>query len=177
MSIIRNDAVDIAQKTIWQVGAGDGDKNYAKLCLQRDVIIVGPGRKGPWPECEVSLLSTNWTKRKMGMLRRFSERIQPGDLIVLRVGTQTAYGVGEVVGPYSWKPVFADVQGWDLQHTRRVRWLWQNAEHPQMFPVYTLKFGDSVQRTEAPAILTWLASLQVSAEALLRPLLPLPEGE
>ena len=30
--------------------------------------------------------------------------------------------LGEVVGDYTNEPAFEDVEGWDLQHVRRVRW-------------------------------------------------------
>lgn len=167
--------MDIAQKKIWQVAAGDGNRHYAKDCLQNDVIIVGPGGRGSWPECEGDLLMHGRTKRKMGMLRRFFQDVQPGDLIILRVGTQTVYGVGQVVGPYMWVDAFADVQGWDLQHTRRVRWLWQDADHPKMFPVYSLKLGSSLQNMDSPEVLAWLNVLEIPQEAYSRPLSPLPK--
>ena len=166
--------MDIARR-VWQVSAGNGDKNYTGLCLQNDVIIVGPGREGPWPACERPLLADpQWSTMKMAMLRSFAEKIQPGDLIVLRMGTRSVYGVGEVVGPYSWQSVFGNVQGWDLQHTRCVRWLWKDAARPKTFPVYTLSFGSSVQPTAAPAVLSWIASLDIPAGAFPRPLAPLP---
>lgn len=163
--------MDLEGRSVWQVSAGNGDKNYASLCLQNDVIIVGPGREGKWPECEKPLLKDpQWTKLKMAMLRHFADHIQPRDLIVLRMGTQTVYGVGEVVGPYAWKSIFGDVQGWDLQHTRRVRWLWKNEQRPKTFPVYTLKFGSSVQHMISAEVFAWLASLDIPPEAYARPL-------
>ncbi len=167
--------MDIVGKQIWQVSAGNGEKNYTEMCLRNDVIVVGPGREGPWPECEEPLLANpQWTKLKMAMLRHFAEHIKPGDLIVLRMGTQMAYGVGEVVGPYSWKAIFSNVDGWDLQHTRRVRWLWQNPQHPKTFPVYTLKFGSSVQHMISPEVSAWLQSLDVAPDAYTRSLETLP---
>ena len=46
-----------------------------------------------------------------------------GDLDVLRLGTSEVYGVGEVLGDYPGVDEFGDVDGWALQHVRRVRWL------------------------------------------------------
>ena len=161
------------RKKIWQVAAGDGPRHYAGLCLQNDVIVIGPGAEGPWPECEKKLLvKGRVTAQKMGMIRRFVQAVSPGDLIVLRVGTQTVYGVGEVVGPYMWVPDFWNVQTWDLQHTRRVRWLWQNFEHPKKFPPYSLKFGASLQEINSTQVqvLAWLKGLDVPAAAYSRPL-------
>ncbi len=35
-------------KEIWQIAAGNGEyTHYAKLCLDKDVIILGPGKCGP----------------------------------------------------------------------------------------------------------------------------------
>ena len=43
--------MDIEAKKIWQVAAGDTNRNYADLCLKWDVILNGPGSEGPWPDC------------------------------------------------------------------------------------------------------------------------------
>ncbi len=167
--------MDLAHKKIWQVAAGDGNRHYVKDCLQNDVIIVGPGGEGPWPECKEQLLLNGRTAWKMGMLRRFFQNVQPGDIIVLRIGTQKVYGVGQVVGPYLWVDGFADVQGWDLQHTRRVRWLWQEVEDPKIFPVYSLKLGSSLQNMDSLPVLAWLNALNIPEEAFSRPLSRLPQ--
>ena len=43
-------------RTVRQVAAGDGNTtHFAKQCLQQDVIILGSGRYGVWPDCEVSM--------------------------------------------------------------------------------------------------------------------------
>lgn len=110
----------------------------------------------------------------MGMLRRFSETIKPRDIIVLRIGTQNVYGVGEVVGPYLWDARFEDVQGWGLQHVRRVRWLWHKSGQPMTFPSYSLKLGSTVQTLDSPAVLAWLESLPVTDGEYARALRPLP---
>ena len=83
---------------------------------------------------------------------------------VLRIGTKHIYGVG-VVGEYSWCDEFNDVDGWDLGHTRRVRWLWRydvegNCK-PKDFDTYEMKLGDTTQHLDAPAVVSWLESLQV----------------
>jgi predicted Mrr-cat superfamily restriction endonuclease len=56
-----------------------------------------------------------------------------GDLVVLRVGTAKVAAVGQVVGNYEWHDGFGDVDGWNLQHVRRVRWLWKNPVSPKAF--------------------------------------------
>lgn len=101
--------MNIDGKSIWHIAAGNGEKHYAKLCLDKEVIIVGTGNEGPWPECERALRSRE-TALKVGITRRFAEDIKQGDLVILRVGTQNVYGVGEVVRGYGWSDLFGNVQ-------------------------------------------------------------------
>ncbi len=163
--------MDIEGKTIWQVAAGNGkNTHYAKQCLQEDVILFGPGRYGAWPDCEVPMRGNGWTATKAGIIKRFAEVIKPGDLIVLRVGTQHVYGVGEVVGDYGYDHRFSNVQEWDLQHFRRVRWLWHLDGESETFPVYSLKLGSSIQYLISQQVRGWLETLEVPTEAYRRPL-------
>lgn len=154
--------MNIEDKTVWQVAAGNGDNtHYAKLCLRQNVIIIGPGHCGPWPDCEEQLRQDNTSARRMGIIRRFAEDMKPRDLVVLRVGTQQVYGVGELVGNYDWSDDFSDVQGWDLQHSWRVNWLWYQEDKPKTFPVYSLNLGNSVQKLTSPTVRHWLHSLDI----------------
>ena len=166
--------MNIFQKTIWQQAAGDTDRDYSELCLKWDVILNGPGYAGPWPDCEKTLLNDQWSSRKVTDLRRFSEQMQDGDLVVLRIGTATVLGVGQIVGPYEWLDIFGDVDGWDLQHVRRVRWLWRNQNAPQTFGTYTLKFGDTTQILDQKPVMEWLENLSISDDSADRPLVALP---
>ena len=153
--------MNIAGKTIWQVAAGNGVKNYTKRCLQQNVIIIGPGNHGAWPDCEKPMREAGVTSRGVGICRRFAEDMKPGDIVVLRVGTQQVYGVGELVGNYDWSDTFSNVQGWDLQHFRRVRWLWHENGEPKVFPVYTLNLGNSVQKLSSLGVRHWLEALNI----------------
>ena len=169
--------MNIEGKTIWQIAAGDSKlrndgkpRNYAKECLQQGVVIFGPGRYGPWPDCEIPMRGDGWTATKAGIIKRFAEDMKPGDVVVLRVGTQHIYGVGEIVGDYDFNEAFANVQGWDLQHLRRVRWLWHQDGEPEVFPVYSLKVGSSVQYLISPIVRSWLEGLDVPEDAHNKPL-------
>lgn len=155
--------MNIEGKTIWQVAAGNGkDTNYAKRCLQENVVVLGPGRYGKWPDCEIPMRANGWTAMKAGITRRFAEEVKPGGIIVLRVGTQHVYGVGEVVGSYGFSERFSNVDGWDLQHYRQVRWLWHRDGEPEVFPVHSLKFGSSVQHLISPRVRQWLEGLDIA---------------
>lgn len=98
-----------------------------------------------------------------------------GDLVVLRSGTTDVYGVGVIVGDYQWHDMFGDINGWDLQHVRRVRWLWKEPKEPQRFPLYTMKLGDTTQRLDAPIVREWLKQLQVVLNAEIALVVQLPE--
>jgi len=63
------------------------------------------------------------TANKFGQIRSFSDNVQSGDIVLLRKGLEivTVGKIPESHG-YQWNELFDDVYGWDLQHTRRVKW-------------------------------------------------------
>jgi hypothetical protein len=158
--------MDISTKTVWQHAAGDTDRNYADLCLKWGVILNGPGSPGRWP-----LHDDGLSPKKITDLRRFAEEMQEGHFVVLRIGTASVRGVGQVVGAYDWNPEFGDIDGWDLQHARRVRWLWKGQ---QDFSAYAMKWGDTTQKMNVGPVSEWLSQLHIADESLSRPLPDLP---
>lgn len=163
-----------AGTTIWQQAAGDTDRNYVKECIEYGVILNGPGYLGKWPECNQPLRDSGISSRKVTDLGRFAEEMKDGDIVVLRVGTSTVLGVGQIVGSYEWTEEFGDVDGWNLQHLRRVRWLWDGRGNPQAFQTYALKQGDTTQKLNEGPVTQWLAELQVPDAAHTDPLADLP---
>jgi len=146
----------MSQTTYWQHAAGDTNRNYADICLKWDVILNGPGYAGPLPECKNELLKDGWTSRKITGLLRFSENMNEGDIVVLRLGTTNVLGVGIIVGDYEWLEEFSDIDGWDLLHVRRVKWFWKGHKS---FATYTLKLGDTTQVLDSPEVIDWIASI------------------
>jgi hypothetical protein len=151
--------VDIGERRIWQQAAGDTDRNYVDLCLRWGVILNGPGYLGAWPACREPLRNEGWSSRKLSDLRRFCEEMIDGDLVVLRLGTGVVPAVGVVDGNYVWSDAFGDVDGWDLQHVRRVRWLWIGNE-AKSFGTYALKLGDTTQLLNDGVVREWISSLE-----------------
>ena len=71
-------------------------------------------------------------------MRLLANEMQVGDIVVLREGTAKIISIGLVASDYLYLPQFDDVNGWDLQHGRRVRW---GPHAPYMFP--TPLFGSA----------------------------------
>lgn len=165
--------MDIAGKRIWQVAAGLKERNYVDALIEWDVAIIGPGEYGTWPNCAGDL--QRYAPGMVPIIKRFCEEMKKGDLVVLRLGTDQVHGVGEVVDETpQWLDDFGDVDGWDLQIVRRVRYLWSYGTSPKTFPPRTLKFGPTILSLDSEVAIEWLQELQVPKEAWTRELRTLP---
>ena len=107
----------------WQIASGDVGRDYSQLCLESDVMLLGPGEFGPYdPEAYQKPVDDRiYSKESIGYVRRFHDDVQPGDIVLLRYGHRVK-GIGTVEGGYEYDSTFDDVDGWDLRHTRRVIW-------------------------------------------------------
>ncbi len=167
--------MNLSRKAVWQQAAGDTVRDYADICLKWGVILNGPGYAGAWPACADRLKGDDRSARKITDLRRFAEEMADGDVVVLRLGTSKVVAVGQIVGPYVWHSEFGDVDGWDLEHVRRVRWLWSCLESPKTFAKYALKQGDTTQRVTSPTVTEWLGALTLHTPARVPSIPQLPE--
>lgn len=168
--------MNLEERNVWQQAAGDKDRNYVELCMRWGVILNGPGRYGAWPQCTQLLQESGWGPRKITDLSRFAVQMKEGDIVLLRLGTSDIFGVGILVGNYLWDECFGDVDGWDLQHIRRVHWVWRNgkdSDHP-LLKAWDLKQGDTTQllRLSGP-VYEWLKELDLDEDVPLS-LPPLP---
>lgn len=103
-------------RAIWQISGRAAGRSYDDAMLRYSVALVGPGDAGCWsPRRDDGEFDG-------GCVRRFASELAVGDVLLLRVGTSTIRAVGVVAGDYSHLDLFDDVNGLDLQHTRRVRW-------------------------------------------------------
>jgi len=106
----------MSPRRYWQVGSGRPDRPYADHFLQHWIALIGPGDPGPWtPEAGDAMFAG-------AFVRWFATRPEDRDVMLLREGRSRLRAVGVVRGPYAHWPQFDDVNGWDLQHGRRVRW-------------------------------------------------------
>lgn len=108
---------------VWQISGGPASRAYGEVFLRYGVALIGPGDAGPWkPERDDD-------EFEGGFVRRFASEVAAGDVFLLRTGLATIGAVGLAVGDYLHVNAFDDVNGWDLQHTRRVRWCRLPTEH------------------------------------------------
>ncbi len=160
--------MNIAEKKLWQVGAGDTERSYGKICKTFDVMIVGPGGPGPFEEARYSNQGDI-----RNSLRRFCVQAHRGDLVILRLGTGDVLALGEIADDQAgWCELFADVDGWDLHHVRRVRWFPNTAKD---FPSKT--FGGQVRTFAAvnvSLVRSWVESLDIPDSVRTRQLVQLP---
>lgn len=110
--------------TIWQVAAGDGSRDYADVFLKFGVILVGPGSEGDYySNKDVYNNPDSWTYRPF--IKTIAEELAKGDLVALKRPSGYNWeivAVGEITSDYIHENVFGDVDGWDLQHCRKIEW-------------------------------------------------------
>lgn len=107
---------DTCKHRIWQVSGGPVNRSYADQFVRFGVALIGPGDAGSWNSDQPGEALVD------RFARQFSSELRNGDVLVLRTGVSTICAVGRVIGDYEYLPQFDDVNGWDLQHARRVRW-------------------------------------------------------
>lgn len=118
------------RRPVWQISAGPASRSYAGVFLKHGVALIGSGDAGPWtPDRDDGEFEGSF-------VRRFASEITPGDVVLLRTGIATIVAVGLVVGGYQYVNAFDDVNGWDLQHARRVRWCRLPGEYTFASPVF-----------------------------------------
>jgi hypothetical protein len=109
---------------LWQVAAGDGTRDYADVFLKFGVILVGPGSEGNYFSNQSAYNSPD-SRAYRPFMRSLAEDICKGDFVALKRPSGSRWeivAVGEVTSDYLFADVFGDVDGWDLQHCRQVRW-------------------------------------------------------
>lgn len=123
-------------RNVWQISGGPSNRSYVETLLRHGVGLIGPGDAGVWrPDRDDNDFEGS-------MVRRFASEVASGDIFLMRSGTSRIHAVGLVASDYLYLNAFDDVNGWDLQHTRRVRWF----RLPQEFDFGSPVFGVNTRR-------------------------------
>jgi hypothetical protein len=123
---------------VWQIAGGPWGRSYAAVFLRHGVGLIGPGDAGAWKEGRPD------TDFGGSSVRRFATRAQAGDIVLLRAGNSVVKAVGLIASDYQYLAQFDDVNGWDLQHGRRIRWRPLPEDHDfgqAVFAAHPRRFG------------------------------------
>lgn len=104
------------ERAVWQVSGGPANRSYGEAFVRHGVALIGPGDAGPWS------VERDDSEFEGIFVRRFAVEPRVGDAIILRSGLSRIRAVGLVAGEYLHLETFDDVNGYDLQHARRIRW-------------------------------------------------------
>ena len=109
---------------VWQIQAGGQGRDYADVFLRFGVILVGPGSEGEYFANQDAYNQPDSSSFRP-FIRPLAEELAEGDLVALKRPNGRRWeivAVGKVASDYLFNPVFSDVDGWPLQHCRRVCW-------------------------------------------------------
>jgi len=121
---------------VWQIAGGPSSRSYVDVFLKYGVALIGPGDSGRWtPERGDEEFEGRF-------VRQFANEVKIGDVFLLRKSISTICATGIVASEYMYCNQFDDVNGWDLQHGRRVCWY----KLPQEYKVSNRVFGSSPSR-------------------------------
>jgi hypothetical protein len=116
--------------SIWQLAGGPSTRPYADVFFRHGVGLIGPGDAGPWKP------QRDDDEFEGGFVRRFASEMEIGDVVLLRTGIASIIAVGIVASEYLYLNQFDEVNGWDLQHARRVQWCRLPQEYTFGGPVF-----------------------------------------
>jgi len=131
-----------SSRAIWQLAGGPATRPYADVFLKYGVGLIGPGDPGPWSPERSDDDFIDEQGATGSFIRRFASEMQVGDVVLLRTGIAAIAAVGIVASDYQYLNQFDDVNGWDLQHARRVRW----CRLPEEYTFGTQVFGANLTR-------------------------------
>lgn len=108
--------------TVWQIATGETGRDYRELFFNHDIMILGPSHLG----AALSHPYADGIPNSPGsQVHSFAHNPKAGDRVLMRFG-RSVIGVGQIPmgaeGHYSFNQTFECVYGWDLCHTRRVKW-------------------------------------------------------
>lgn len=117
---------------VWQIAAGERGRYYDQLCIDHDMVIMGPGDLGDCRSADYAkhVGKSQISAQRAKAIEHLCHGMQAGDVILLRRGYRVV-AVGLITeNRYEWNATFDDVYGWDLQHLQRV--IWQDPMAPTL---------------------------------------------
>lgn len=112
---------DGSPRAVRQISGGPASRSYADVFLKHGV---------PWAS------GRDDDEFEGEFVRRFASEVVVGDVFLLRTRIATIAAVGLVASGYLYVKAFDDVNGRDVQHTRRARWCRLPAPHAFGSPVF-----------------------------------------
>jgi hypothetical protein len=110
---------------VWQIAAGDVGRDYSSLFFDYDIMILGPSLALGDALDNPDKYSESIPNSQNNQVWNFANRPEPGDRVLMRYKKEVI-GIGQIPmefeNQYSFQEQFKCVYGWDLCHTRRVRW-------------------------------------------------------
>jgi len=112
----------------WQVAAGEGGRDYSGVFLRYGVMLIGGGDHGEYFNNEDYYRSRPWGAQ----VARFAKQVAKDDIVILKRPHHRKkpeeekwqiQAVGYVADKYEYVKQFDDVEGWDLQHCHKVKWV------------------------------------------------------
>jgi hypothetical protein len=106
-------------QTTWQVGTGNDTRYYFQIMLDYGIICIGPGRFGPAFPLDFRYGDGS---RLLNKVVKFATVVNQGDWVVAKSGKKRVLAIGKVVSDYAFSDELDDIEGWDIQHYRKVKW-------------------------------------------------------
>lgn len=110
---------------IWQIATGETGRDYSSLFIEHDIMILGPSWHGDARDNHKKY-NDKKPNSQLTQVYNFAHKPKTGDIVLMRYNKEVIrIGVipKEEEGTYSFQEQFRCVLGWDLCHTRRVKWL------------------------------------------------------
>lgn len=103
----------------WQVGAGEGDRDYSGVFLRFGVVFGGNANRGPYDN-DPDYYDENF------YVVYFRKMMSIGDRVILKRPHGTRWeivAVGKIISDYEYFHALDDMDGWNVAHGRRVKWV------------------------------------------------------
>lgn len=170
---------EVESSGVWKVSLGE-QARLLPLALEHSAILIGANLPDlgsiPPEDMEGELEAAGGDRGFASSAVNFSQRMNPGDIVIANRGTREVAAVGRVEGPYlapgaEFNPLTPEILGEDSPfwaHARRVRWVVTGDVPVPPGTRFARRTVTAVQQDKLQAILNAYAQLDSSAEMLAR---------